>query len=111
MMMMAVVVVRRHQNRPVNVDDVDYFYSQSANERLPCDALPDMNLQAWAEAPPASPVHPTHVDPREAAAAAALLPVAAKTARTAVEQFVDEVAPARRRRGPVFREHGHRAGA
>jgi len=98
--------VCRHQNRPVNVDDIDYFYSQSANERVPCDALPDINLQPWAEAPPA-PRAPAYVEPRSAGAA--LHPIPAKSAgvRTAVENFLNQVAP--QRRDPVFRKHGHRA--
>jgi len=88
----------------VNVDDINYFYSQSANERVPCDALPDIDLKAWAEPAPAPAAHP-YVEAREAAAA--LLPVATKTARSAVERFVDEVAPAAARgRTPVFRQHG-----
>lgn len=110
MLMLVIGMICRHQDRPVNVDDIDYFYSQSANERVPCDALPDINLQPWSEAPPAPPAHPPapqapapYVEPR----AAPLLPVATKAGRTAVEKFVDEVAPARRR--PVFREHGLRA--
>jgi len=111
---MMIFVVRRHQNRPVNVDDIDYFYSQSANERVPCDALPDINLRAWAEAPPAPLAHPPaprapgYVESRDAAAT--LLPVATKTARSAVERFTEAIAPpAARRRAPVFREHGRRA--
>jgi len=91
----------------VNLDDIDYFYSQSANERVPCDTLADLNLQPWAEAPPAPPAAhhaPAFAQPREAAE---LLPVAVKTARAGVENFLDAVAP--ERRTPVFRKHGRRA--
>jgi len=93
----------------VNVDDIDYFYSQSSNERVPCDALPDIDLQPWAEAPPSPPVYPPapqapgYVEPRQAAE---LLPIASKTAGTAVERFLKEIASDRRK--PVFRKHGQR---
>ena len=84
----------------MNLDDIDYFYSQSANERVPCDTLPDINLQPWAEAPPA----PAYVEPRQAAS---LLPIISKSAGTAVENFLNQVAP--QRRDIVFRKHGHAA--
>jgi len=28
------------------------WYSESANDRVACSTLPDVNLQAWAERPP-----------------------------------------------------------
>ena len=92
----------------MNFDDIDYFYSQSANERVPCGSLPDINLQPWREAPPAPPAPPpaphapAYAEPRQAAA---LLPIAAKSAGTAVENFLKEIAPERRQ--PIFRKHGH----
>jgi len=91
--------VYRHQDRPVNVDDIDYFYSQSSNERVPCGAIPDINLKPWAEAPPSpppAPQPPAYVEPNQ-------IPIAPKTARAAVQRFLDEVAPERLQ--PVFRKH------
>jgi len=93
--------VCRHQDRAVNLDDIDYFYSQSANERVPCDALPDINLQPWVEAPPAPPV--SYGEPRQAPASAPapepLLPV---------ENFLSLVAPDQRQL--VFRKHAGNRG-
>jgi len=104
--------VRRHQDRPVNVDDIDYFYSQSSNERVPCHALPEINLQPWAETPPSHPPHPPARQAPvyvERSQAAALLPVVTKTAGSVVDNFLEEIAPERRKSEPVFRKHGHRA--
>ena len=95
----------RHQDRPVNVDDINYFYSQSSNERVPCDALPDIDLQPWAEAPPAPLAHapppkaPVYAGPPRQAAE--LLPIVSKTARSAVNAFVEDIAPLRSK--AVFR--------
>ena len=107
--------VCRHQDRPVNSADIDYFYSQSSNERVPCDAIPDMNFEPWAEAPPSPPDRPpvpqpqapAHAEPRQAAVLHRIVAKSAGDTDAAIENFLKEVAPERRK--PVFRKHSHGA--
>ncbi|KAK2162850.1 hypothetical protein LSH36_90g01004, partial [Paralvinella palmiformis] len=39
----------RNQGRPDNLGEFSEFYRKTANERVPCNALPDLDLRQWQE--------------------------------------------------------------